>query len=195
MSSDLTIESARLKTDEELTLLLQSGGKTAIKVLLERYTPFVRFLASRYYGASLENDDIIQEGLIALLFAAYSYSSQKNASFKTYSAVCIANRIRTVTKAQAANKNSMLNTYVPLEDVDAVSYSTPESRYIDSEHTKELVMCMNDLLSPLEKRVVSLCLEGYTNKETADRLDISPKAVANALQRIRGKLKKAANKI
>lgn len=56
-------------------------------------------------------------------------------------------------------------------------------------------MCMNDLLSPLEKRVVSLCLEGYTNKETADRLDISPKAVANALQRIRGKLKKAANKI
>ncbi len=195
MSSDLTIESARLKTDEELTVLLQNGSKTAMRVIIERYTPFVRSTASRYFGASLENDDMVQEGLIALLFAAYSYSIQKNASFKTYSAVCITNRIRTVTKAQAANKNSMLNTYVPLEDVDAVSYSTPESRYIDSEHTKELVSCMNDLLSPLEKRVVSLCLEGYTNKETAEKLNISPKAVANALQRIRGKLKKAANKI
>ena len=69
--------------DEELAVHAQTGDQKAATELICRYRPFVKMIASHYFGASLETDDIVQEGLIGLLSAVYTYSSEKNAAFRT----------------------------------------------------------------------------------------------------------------
>ena len=194
MTSPSYIEDTERLTDEELAARVRKGDSTASSELIRRFSPFVRSAAKHYFGASLENDDIVQEGMIALLLAAYSYSDKKNASFKTYSAVCISNRLNTVVIAQNAAKHIPLNTYVPIDEVELASGSTPESIYIDAEHTDELISEINKELSALEKKVLSHFLAGSSHRETASALSISEKAVANALQRVRAKLRAAGEK-
>lgn len=191
MTASSNIEATEHLSDEELVLSLREGDARAATALIKRFTPFVRSAASHYFGASLETDDIVQEGMIALVLAAYSYSPEKNASFRTYSAVCISNRLNTVVKAQNAAKHFPLNTYVPIDEVELDSGATPESIFIDAEHTSELVSKIKGEMSELEKKVLSLFLAGNSHRETARSLDISEKSVANALQRIRSKLKDA----
>lgn len=191
MTASSNIEATEHLSDEELVLRLREGDARAATALIKRFTPFVRSAASHYFGASLETDDIVQEGMIALVLAAYSYFPEKNASFRTYSAVCISNRLNTVVKAQNAAKHFPLNTYVPIDEVELDSGATPESIFIDAEHTSELVSKIKGEMSELEKKVLSLFLAGNSHRETARSLDISEKSVANALQRIRSKLKDA----
>lgn len=188
MTSSSHIEASERISDEELAIRVRNGDSYAASELIKRFSPFVRSVAKHYFGASLETDDIIQEGMIALLLAAYSYSPEKNASFRTYSAVCISNRLSTVVKAQSAAKHLPLNTYVPIDEVELTSGTTPESIYIDAEHTDELISEINRELSALEKNVLSLFLAGLSYRETAQKLGISEKTVANALQRARKKL-------
>ncbi len=194
MTSPSYIEAAEHLTDEELVRRVRTGDPASASELIKRFTPFVRSAAKHYFGASLENDDMVQEGMIALLLAAYSYSDRKNASFKTYSAVCISNRLNTVVKAQSAAKHLPLNTYVPIDEVELASGITPESIYIAAEHTDELISEINRELSALEKKVLSSFLSGNSHRETASELNITEKSVANALQRVRAKLRAAGEK-
>ena len=77
MTSPSYIEDTERLTDEELAARVRKGDSTASSELIKRFSPFVRSAAKHYFGASLENDDIVQEGMIALLLAAYSYSDKK----------------------------------------------------------------------------------------------------------------------
>ena len=47
----------------------------------------------------------VAEALLALLSAAYTYSPQGKAGFRTYANVCMQNRLRSVLRAEAAEKN------------------------------------------------------------------------------------------
>lgn len=191
MTSTSPTEAAERLTDEELAKKVREGDPVSSAVLVKRFTPFVRSVAKHYFGVSLDTDDIVQEGMIALLLAAYSYSDEKKASFKTYSAVCVSNRLNTVVKAQSAAKHMPLNTYVPIDEVELAVGVTPESIYIDAEHTDELISEVNKELSTLEKKVLARFLAGNSRKETAAELRITEKSVSNALQRVRAKLGKA----
>lgn len=194
MTSSSHIEAAERISDEELAVRVRDNDAEAASELIRRFSPLVRSAAKHYFGASLENDDIMQEGLLALVLAAYSYSPDRDASFRTYSAVCISNRLRTVVKAQSAEKHIPLNTYVPIDEVELASCSTPESIYLDAEYTDELFAAVNRELSELEKKVLSLFLFGNSYREAAEKLGISEKSVANALQRARKKLQRTLNK-
>ena len=67
MTASSNIEATEHLSDEELVLRLREGDARAATALIKRFTPFVRSAASHYFGASLETDDIVQEGMIALL--------------------------------------------------------------------------------------------------------------------------------
>ena len=79
-------------TDEALTKLAQSGDEAAASVILDRYRSFVKAISSNYFSASLEPDDIAQEGMLAVLSAVYSFSQERNAVFRSFAAVCVNNR-------------------------------------------------------------------------------------------------------
>ncbi len=191
MASETTDPRPFPADDEALAALAQSGEQKAATELICRYRPFVRMIASRYFGASMEADDIVQEGLIGLLSAIYTYSPEKNAAFRTYCAACVTNAIRSAVKADAGKKNSPLNSYVSLEDIDIAADFSPEQIVISDEKTGYIDRLIERELSALENDVLRLRLNGCDYRTTAQTLGISEKAVDNALQRVRSKLSKA----
>jgi len=178
------------KTDEELVSLSQSGDKNALSVLLRRFKSFVSGVSSRYDGVSLEKDDLFQEGMLGLLSAVYTYSPGKNAAFRTYAGVCVNNSLKSVIRRENENKNIPLNTYIPLDDLNISGGTEPENKLISLEETKALYSIFDRDLSALEKKVLLCRLDGLGYAETAAKLNITEKAVDNAMQRVRAKLKK-----
>ena len=177
-------------SDAALALAVQQGDKAALNVLIGRYRSFAQSLAAGYTGVSLEKDDFIQEAMLALLSAIYTFAPDKNAGFKTYAGVCIHNRLRSVCKAEAAKKHRPLNTYVPLDELELPGGSDPEDRLISEEAAAELTQFFQQELSSLEKQALILKLKGLSYSEISERLHITEKSTDNALQRVRAKLKR-----
>ena len=65
---------------------------------------------------------------------------------------------------------------------------------IDRDNLKQLVSAIEKELSPLEKQVLDLYLTGMGYAQIARVLGRDGKRTDNALQRIRGKLRKAFRK-
>ena len=71
---------------------------------------------------------------------------------------------------------------------------SPEDMLIDRENLKQLESAIEKELSPLEKQVLDLYLTGMGYVQIAGVLGRDEKSTDNALQRIRGKLRKAFRK-
>lgn len=182
-------------SDASLVDLFNSGYENAFTILSDRYFKLIRSIASRYNISGLEPEDLTQEGLLGLLSAVKSYSSERGASFKTYAGLCINRRIITLLKRSGGNKNKALNDYVSLYDESLEQSVTdegvnPEEVFISHEGVNLLKKQISSCLSTKEKRVLSLYLAGESYNNISHVLDISPKAVDNALQRVRSKLKR-----
>ena len=181
---------ASAPSDAALALAAQQGDKAALNLLIGRYRTFAQSIAAGYNGIFLEKDDFIQEAMLALLSAVYTFAPDKNAGFKTYAGVCIRNRLRSVCKAQAAQKHQPLNTYVPLDELELPGGADPEGQMISQEDAAQLAQFLQQELSTLEKQVLICRLKGLSYAVIAERLQISEKSIDNALQRVRTKLKR-----
>lgn len=181
--------------EEQLVLAVKNGEKGAVTELVNKEKAFVQAIASHYSGVSLESDDIVQEGMLALLSAAYSYSPEKAAAFRTYAAVCISNRLKNYVKAQANLKSLPLNTYISIYDIDIPDYSDLAKTIESDESVKSICYMIDSVLSKKERDVLRCTLEGLSCAETAERLGTGEKSVSNALFRLRKKLKQAMNNL
>ncbi|MEG1427408.1 MAG: sigma-70 family RNA polymerase sigma factor [Oscillospiraceae bacterium] len=135
-----------------------------------------------------DREDLLQEGLLSLYYAAKTYKTGFDASFSTYAAVCIYNRLSNVARSHKSKKNALLNNSVSLEDVDS-SVPSPE---MDLEHREDFEAVLNQIhisLSDFERKVLGLYLGGYKRTEISEKYGVSVKAFDNAMGRVRKKLK------
>ena len=72
----------------------------------------------------------------------------------------------------------------------APSSQDPEAQFLAKESAWEIQKALSGLLSAFETAVLRSYLEGYTSSEIAEGLHRTPKAVENAIGRIRRKLAK-----
>ena len=90
----------------------------------------------------------------------------------------------------SSKKAGILNNSIPLEDAEERSdEQTPEQIFIDKERLEAVLADVNNVLSPLERKILFSHLGGCDYQTIADSLHISLKSVDNALQRVRRKLK------
>jgi RNA polymerase sporulation-specific sigma factor len=171
--------------DEELVVHCKDS-ENAASVLISRYAKIVRAKAVSMSNNAVDADDLMQEGLLGLLNAIRSYEQDIDAQFSTYSNICITNKMKT-----ALIKSNRQD--IPIDEVDKdvekADNLTPESILIEKEKSKELDYEISSLLSAKEWQIFRLFLRGSTYDQMARQLNISPKTVDNALQRVRRKLK------
>ena len=139
-----------------------------------------------YSAGYLDADDLLQEGMISFLSAVRTYSSEKGVPFSAYASVCINNGI-----ISAARKTK--NDFQIDREVDPVKVNgemkNPLDTIVDSENLSSVLALCESALSDVEKSVVYSQMCGLSYQETAEKLGLSSKAVDNALQRARKKLK------
>ncbi len=165
----------------------RSGSENALAVIIAKQMPSIRVQAARVRCPGLDFDDAVQEGLIALFHAVQTFDGAKGAGFDTYARVCVQNALVSAAKAAARLKHSPLNNFVPLDEVQ--SEDCPEDIVVQSESYSKAIEGIETLLSPLEKQVLLMFIDGLSYAEIAKKLAVSEKAVDNALQRVRTKLK------
>ena len=149
--------------------------------------PGIRRSAAANVAPGLEREDAEQEGLIALFRAIGSYRTQNDVSFETYAMRCIRNGITDARLRASRKKHHPLNHSVPMEEDP--STPGPEEQAVDREQYRATVRILRTDLSATERRVLLMRLDGADYRTIAQKLNISPKAVDNALARVRAKLK------
>ena len=200
-------------TNEQLVARIQAGEETVANMLQlwQQTKAFVAKLAKKYKGYA-EFDDLMQEGMIGLFKAIQDYDSSKEAVFSTFAELCISRQLYSAVKSSNRKKNIPLNTYVSIyspayseqdgaEDgsfmvdhsLEAAELS-PEEILIDRENVRNLREQIETALSPLEKKVFDLYMDGMTYQEIARQMKKEPKSIDNALQRIKTKVNKALKK-
>jgi len=80
-----------------------------------------------------------------------------------------------------------------MDTIRADEMSNPESRVISREDEEYIYKVIDEVLSPFEREVLDLYMTGMATAEIARVLGRDAKSTDNALQRLRGKLKKRLN--
>lgn len=190
------------KTDEELIALLRSGEQGITDYLMEKYKNLVRKKAKALYLIGGDKDDLIQEGMIGLFKAIRDYRADRESSFYHFADLCIARQLYTAVEASQRKKHAPLNSYVPLyadsEDAEnggldnilsSVEELNPEKIVINQEELQAFQKKVKDCLSDMEKEVLAYYLQGLDYNQIAEAMGKEPKAIDNALQRLKKKLK------
>lgn len=190
-------------TDEELAVLAQGGDAEAERVLVGRVMPLVERRSFPYFMIGADNDDLVQEGSIGLCSAIRDFDPARGVGFRAYADVCITNNVFAAIKRAARKKHNPLNESLSLDkpidesDKDSETFGerltipsavNPEELAIKHEREKSFTRRLTARLTELEMDVLTRTLNGMSYKRIAEELARSPKAVDNALQRVRKKL-------
>lgn len=172
--------------ESQLLALARAGDEEAFASLVSLYRRLLYWHSSRSAVElpGVEAEDLFQEGLVGLLKAVRTYDGVSSA-FSTYASSCIRHSvISAVRRYQKQNGVS-----IPLEETDLVSDRSPEGDFIDRESGALLYERVFSGLSAYEKQVFELYLSERSYAEIASCLGKQEKSIANAVCRIRKKLK------
>lgn len=178
-------------SDDELIKRIKDGDTDAMDTLIRRYMGLVRSLVRRSFLIGGEEEDLFQEGLIAIINAVKQYDTDKKCSFSTYVTTCIRSRIIDAIRAATRQKHRALNDSLPLSEADtSQSYIDPVDNYIKRERLDAFYNKLGDMLSPLQNQILKLYFDGYSYGEIADRMNLPIKKIDNSLVTIKNKIKK-----
>ena len=189
-------------TDEELIEELRKDNSYAEECLLKRYISVSRKIISSFYLVGADTDDLLQEAMIGLYKAIKEYKPEKDCSFKCYAITCMKRHIITVIRKSARKKHSPLNNYISFDNTlseDSEAYM-PEKITNDiindpvylielKERENIVTYMLENNLSKFEKKVLSCYLAGLSYSQSSAMLNTDCKAIDNALQRIKKKIK------
>ncbi len=181
-------------SDEELAKRVSLGEQKAFSELSKRFDAMIKSASSSVSVDVSEKEDLYQEGLIGLYKAALAYDKERGASFSTFARLCVKHNIYSSIRVYFSKKNESVRISSPLDEVLVQQcpdlYTEPEKFLIEKENAKLLNQSVTTSLSEYERRVFKLFLKGLSYEDIACELSATAKSVDNAIQRIRGKLKK-----
>ena len=192
-------------SDEELIDRLRDGDDKIVDYICDKYKNLVLSKAKSMYIIGGDTEDLIQEGMIGLFKAVRDYDSGRDASFFTFAQLCISRQMYNAVQASQRMKHVPLNGYISLygndnngekeensllEEIPDRNELNPEEMFLDKERVSYLEGKIEKELSTFEKQVFDLYLTGMSYIEIARVLGRDEKSTDNALQRLKGKIKK-----
>nr|WP_241634056.1 sigma-70 family RNA polymerase sigma factor [Fusobacterium gastrosuis] len=181
---------------EKLIIEAQRGDEEAMNELIKIYFPLVSINTKNFFIIGAEKEDLVQEGLLGLLKAIKYYDPSKT-SFNNFAILCIRRQILSAIKSANSKKNMILNEAIS-NNLISDEYSTLELDFASNDSSPEEIFFSKNKLenfqkftlinfSELEKKVLEYIIRGYSYKEIAKQLEVSPKSIDNSIQRIRKK--------
>jgi RNA polymerase sporulation-specific sigma factor len=184
------------QTLEELAALSRGGDEDATERIFAACRDMLKSKANLYFMVGADRDDVLQEGMIGLMYAIRNFDAGAGASFKTFAELCVKRRIINAVKMAGRKKHTPLNDSISISD-------KPEEDgvYIAGGVNPEEIVLYADLLdyveknaeaifSDMEREVWSAYIAGNNAARIADLLGRTTKSVDNALTRIRAKIEK-----
>ncbi len=187
-------------SDEELVKEIKKGNDHAERCLYKRYSYIIKRISSSFFLMGGNMDDLLQESMIGIIKAVNRYDEKYGSCFKCYAEVCIRRQI--ITAIRKSNANYYLNNVIyfsdifienqeiTLQDEYADVSSDPEYLLINEEERCQYHTITSKLLTDFESAVLTEYGKGKSYLDISRKLNKDVKAVDNALQRIKNKIKK-----
>ena len=175
------------KEEAELLQKMAEGDDNARKKLIEHNLRLVAHVAKKYFGNSVEQDDLISIGTIGLIKAVSSFKPDKGIRLATYAARCIDNEILMYFRG---TKKSAQDVYIsdPIDTdkdgntltlIDVLTDDTNIEEELDTKlKLEKLKGYLKDTLQPRELHIIDLRYgltrgDELTQREVAKLLGIS----------------------
>lgn len=187
--------------DRELVRRVQQADDHSLEELLRRYRPLARRRSRSFFLEGQDNDDMIQEALLGLFKAIRGFDLTRETPFFAFADLCIERQLYTAVKSGNRRKHWPLNS---AGSIDHPSYpdgilladrlvcsgpDEPSTVVISSQEIDAIRVSLLNTLSDMEGRVLALFIDGKSYEEIAAELGSGVKAIDNALQRIRKKVR------
>lgn len=170
----------------DLIIKAQNGDKDAENILSTTYLGLVKTIANTFASIPYR-DDLISDGLLALIKAIRTYDVKKQvALFKTYASTCIKNAMK-----DRISINKKFESTISTEDIPGgiqEPKSDIETNYITEHELRGIMKTISSTLNDKEKPVYKLYIEGLSYQEIAEQLNISKKTVDNRIQSSKKKI-------
>jgi len=201
----------KLTPEEELILAkkLTTGDKSAREELIKRNLRLVVYTAQKFDNTGVSTEDLISIGTIGLIKAVSSFDFSKKIKMATYASRCIENEIlmylrktskqkREISLEEPLNTDSDGNelTFSDVLGTEVDAISNPS----EAEAERDILKIAIDLL-PERERVIMDMRYGLsrgvemTQKEVADKLEISQSYISRLEKKILDKLKTEMRKL
>lgn len=186
--------------DYELLEFIAENNEDANNIIIQKYAPLINSIASKMMkncnNNGVDYNDLVQEGYIGLDYALKHFSEEKNIIFYTYVKKCIERKIVSFLQSSTRLKHKVLNDSISYDNDDNMldkvltdTLDNPEIILENTEFENELLKKVRKKFTAFEQQVFDLMLSGCDYIEIAKILEKERKAIDNAIQRIRIKVK------
>ncbi len=178
-------------SDDVLAEFSKNGDDNAFNELAIRYLNKIRFIARKYSAQGYEQNDFVQEGLMALLYACKTYDVHGGSSFGNFVSLIVERRFISIFRSSQSKKAVPDDMLVRIDGIgeELTDYvATPEEQLVYKEQLGQVLKRLHALLSAREYEVLMLFASGLSYSKISQQLNISEKSVDNALQRARRKV-------
>lgn len=178
-------------SDDVLAEFSKNGDDNAFNELAIRYLNKIRFIARKYSAQGYEQNDFVQEGLMALLYACKTYDVHGGSSFGNFVSLIVERRFISIFRSSQSKKAVPDAMLVRIDGIgeELTDYvATPEEQLVYKEQLGQVLKRLHALLSAREYEVLMLFASGLSYSKISQQLNISEKSVDNALQRVRRKV-------
>ncbi len=183
------------KSKNELRKLISAvrgGDQAAFVELLDQYKPLIDSSVSKFASDEtfvLYRDDLRQEASVVFYNSILAYDlEQTEVEFGLYAKICIYNalvsQLRSLKKKEAEPIDQIPDSLLAVDVTD-----DPAARILEQERIKAIYSVIRSTLSDFEYKVWQLYVSGRSAANIANQLGIEQKSVANAVYRIRKKLR------
>ena len=189
MTRVIFLEGNRM-TEIELNAV-KNGDKSAFEELLAAYEPLIRSestsLIVKFPDFKGEEEEMRQEARLALYDAAMKYNGNDKVTFGLYAKICVHNRlISYLRKLRSAKRRREKLSH----RADSVAQRSAEASVLELSSGSELDRLLESVSSSYERRVFDMYLQKMSYSDIAAALNKNEKSVANAICRVKQKLKK-----
>lgn len=189
--------------DTELVNMVCEKSEEAGDLLYDKYKYIVDIIYNKYlksaYALSVDLKELRQEALLGFSDALVNFDQDKSASLPTFISLCVERRVGNYVKKADTTKYRILKDVYSLDAPMSDSSTLKEYIGDDSkdpgktlemeENLINLKKTIDNLLSPHEKEVYELLINGFSYDDICTILKISQKQVYNTVSRLREKIK------
>ena len=190
--------------EQDLAFKVQQGNAEARQKLIEHNLRLVVYTAQKFDNTGQNMEDLISVGTVGLIKAVGSFKGDKNIKMATYASRCIENEILMFLRKKAKEKHEVsledpLNTDGDGNELtlsDCLGTPADEvSKFYDDEIEKQVLKKALSKLNEREILIMNLRFglsgdgEELTQKEVADKLNISQSYISRLEKKIINGLK------
>lgn len=208
-ASELLPEKPTGEQEKQLLLDLSAGNIDAKQELIERNLRLVVYTAQKFENTGASIEDLISVGTIGLIKAVSSFKTDKNIKIATYASRCIENEILMYLRKNSKTKKEVsldepLNTDSEGNELAVADVLGTDKDYvlsnIETEDENSTLREILQLLPQREREIVDMrygFVSGreMTQKEVADKLNISQSYISRIEKKILVKLKREIAKL